>query len=230
MIVKREREVVQVGQPNLGRPVGVETSKYKELEAKLNESETKKAQAEKEVRDLKDELAQAVKDRDSWNRKHDALKKQLAEIQEQHQKELEKVNTISRENGARADDVSEELRRLRDKLEIKAMQEEHKTKENYDREGYINDLIKENAILKNKVESMLIELNEKEVRWLRARDELKQKIQEKFDEKYAKWMAETDRRMEDLRQQNLLLKSCLSKGLPQDQKSVQSSKSNAPEG
>ena len=36
-------------------------------------------------------------------------------------------------------------------------------------------------------------------------------IQEKWDEKYARWMSETEKKIEDLRAANLILKQCLVK-------------------
>ena len=39
-------------------------------------------------------------------------------------------------------------------------------------------------------------------------------MQAKWSEKYAKWMVETERKMEELKQQNLMLRDCLNRGIP----------------
>ena len=77
-VVKREREVIHVGQPNLGRPPGVEASKFKEVEKRLSETESKVISLNNEIDVLKQELmkanaakVQSEKDRDLWKRKHD---------------------------------------------------------------------------------------------------------------------------------------------------------------
>lgn len=77
-VFKREREVIHVGQPNLGRPPGVEAAKFKEVEGKLSEAGAKIESLNKEIggltselKKLQDDKAALTKERDSWKAKHD---------------------------------------------------------------------------------------------------------------------------------------------------------------
>nr|XP_009859869.1 uncharacterized protein LOC104266094 [Ciona intestinalis] len=220
-IVKREREVVQVEQPNLGRSAGVETYKYKELERKLAESELRNKNSVRECQELQDrvkaieeENVKLAKDRDMWKSKFEQGERDFGLVRETHAAEMERIKAECREKSAAADDANTELERLRERLEMKAMQEENKHKENHDREGFINGLMSENADLRTKIESLYNELSVKEAKWLEASDRMNQDLREKWDTKYAAWMTETERRIIELKEANLLLKSALSKGGP----------------
>lgn len=72
-ITKREREIIQVGEPGLGRPVGVETEKYRALEKKLIQTDNQRQQAESYAEKLKveaelkhKEKCAAEKDKEEW--------------------------------------------------------------------------------------------------------------------------------------------------------------------
>jgi len=112
----------------------------------------------------------------------------------------------------RGDEVYKKYQDLLEKLEVKAMQEERKSVENTDRESHIAELVAENAELRAHSEDLQEQLSIKEAKWLSTHDKLKTQIQEKWDKKYAAWMTETEKKIEELRQANLLLKSCLHKG------------------
>jgi len=136
-IVKREREVVQVGTPNLGRPVGVEASKHAELQRKLTASELKRNETEKDLNSVQAKLQagertleNSAKEIKQWKFKYEELQSEIASIKSSHNLELKKIRSESREKGAAADDYANELEKLKERLEVKAMQEEHKKYEN----------------------------------------------------------------------------------------------------
>lgn len=77
-MVKREREVIHIGQPNMGRPPGVEVSKFKELESKLSAAQAKIESLNKEVATLTAELDkhrsnknEAEKNQNLWKTKYE---------------------------------------------------------------------------------------------------------------------------------------------------------------
>ena len=129
-ILKREREVIQVGGPNLGRPLGVETSKYKELENKLQESETKNKDLQKKLQTLNEQQQQTEKDRNNWKEKYEKLELDMEEMKTTHEFKVAELSAESCEHKAKADDLCGELERIREKLELKSMQEENKKLEN----------------------------------------------------------------------------------------------------
>ena len=122
-ILKREREILQVGAPGLGRTSGVETSKYKELEHKYHLLEKRKVE-------LEDESHAITIKRDAWKEKYNNLDRILTETKESRDLEIARAQAVTREYQAKCDDLMKELVRLREKLEVKATQEETKTKEN----------------------------------------------------------------------------------------------------
>ena len=123
-ILKREREVVQVGGPNLGRPVGVETSKFKNLEQKFKDSEEKRIDLDKNLRTLQNELAQVKLERNQLKSKCGILAEELDKLKSDQEYQIAKITSESMENKAKADEYNKELVRIREKLEMKALQEE----------------------------------------------------------------------------------------------------------
>nr|XP_039248908.1 puff II/9-1 protein-like [Styela clava] len=218
-ILKREREVIHVGEPTLGRPAGVETSKYKELEKKLSDSEARYAALKKELSDFKEELKnkdlakhKTEEQSEMWKKKYQELEADVNSLQMNHEIELGKCKAKVREKTAEAEDLSTELERLRERLEIKAMQEEHKGRENTDREGHITKLTNENAFLREKIETLYLELSVKEAQWTEREEKYKVEIKKEWGEKYGVWMAATEKRLKELHEANEMLKSCLYKG------------------
>jgi len=121
--LKREREVVQVGGPNLGRPAGVETAKYKELERKYQETEKRNTELQQQCQEIK-------KEKNQWKANLENLEAEMAALKAAHELKISGISAESREHKARADDKSNELERLREKLEIKSLHEENKKREN----------------------------------------------------------------------------------------------------
>lgn len=164
-VLKREREVLEVGTP-FGRrnsKPSVPDPKNAELQKQLDENDKKR---EKEMDELRKKFADEM----------EQLKKDQSNLPCGHEKEIESLRKqladVMADNGA---------------LQV------------------------ENADLKDRVNSLLTDLSVKEASWCDMEEKLKIEIQRSWAEKYRKWMAETEGKIQELQQTNMLLREYLKK-------------------
>lgn len=201
VMIKREREIIHVGHPQTKKETkveppphkdpqpkaegGVQPAKYKELEDKLIASQKEKDDLSAKVKELLDQRLLLNRDLLDERRKGEGYK--------------------------------EELDALLERLELKSTQQETKHVENNRRETYINDLMNENASLRKKNDQLIDDLSVKEAKWVEKEEIFKQRestMHKSWNDKYAKWMSDTEKKIEELKQQNLMLRDCLNRGAP----------------
>jgi len=195
VMIKREREIVHVGHPQVNRSQPSKTTN--EVKSDGNKNLNKRL---KETETLNSELENKLKE----------LKKQKVLLNNDLEKERKLSNTHEKQ-----------IKSLLEKLELKSTQEENKKVENNDRESHITDLTNENAELRAKNTQLVDDLSVKEAKWVEKeqfyhRKELQ--LQEAWSSKYAKWMTETEQKIDDLRKQNDMLRDCINRGLPKSSK------------
>jgi len=195
VMIKREREIVHVGHPQVNRsqpskPTSeVNNDGNKNIIKKLRETESLNAELEKKLKELKEQKSLLNKD-------------------------LEKERKLSSTH-------KNQVKSLLEKLELKSTQEENKNVENNDRESHITDLTNENAELRAKNTKLVDDLSVKEAKWLEKEQFFHRKelqLQEAWSSKYAKWMTDTEQKIDDLKKQNDMLRDCINRGLPKNSK------------
>lgn len=184
-ITKREREVIEVG-----------FKRNPEYEAKLAEWEKKykdgMAAKNKEIEELKskhaEELEAALKKQKEIEKELEAMRKNLADLKEREMKQAQQGESAKTSAG-------KELAALRAKV--------------LDLEGDNSALRMENTDLKDKINSLLSELSIKEAQWCETEEQYKLKIKQGWGDKYAEWMQETERKIQELQEANNILRMYL---------------------
>ncbi|XP_052803881.1 cingulin-like protein 1 isoform X1 [Mya arenaria] len=194
-ITKREREVVEVGfkrDPHYD-------AKIEELEKKLKEKMTNSREMEELKKQHAEQLAVAEKSRRD-------LQKQLDELyarMETERKDLK--DRLEKEKGKKADNNDSELYKLRTKIA--------------ELEGDKSALMLESNDLKERVNSLCLELSVKEAKWCEREEQYKLKLKQQWGDKYAEWMAETERKIKELEETNQMLRMYLHRsgqGVPEE--------------
>jgi len=207
VMIKREREIIHVGHPQ-----GKEATK-KPAVAPAPSPVAISQPAEATVKTAK--YKELEKERDS-------LASQVKKLQEERM--LLSRNMVDEKR--RAEGYKEELDNLMERLELKSTQQETKQFENKHRESYINDLMSENADLRKKNDKLVDDLSVKEAKWLEKEEVYKHNeahLKHGSSDKYAKWVADTEKKIEELRVQNLMLRDCLNRGVPRNSKAKKES-------
>ncbi|WAR05333.1 hypothetical protein MAR_020702 [Mya arenaria] len=120
------------------------------------------------------------------------LQKQLDELyarMETERKDLK--DRLEKEKGKKADNNDSELYKLRTKIA--------------ELEGDKSALMLESNDLKERVNSLCLELSVKEAKWCEREEQYKLKLKQQWGDKYAEWMAETERKIKELEETNQML-------------------------
>lgn len=186
-ITKREREIVEVGFPK-------RDPKY---EAKI-------AELQKQLRDFEH-----------------ARNKEIEELKRMHMKELEDAKSGKKNMEKELDDLRKklaaEMKEMEDRLATQSKVKPCNHEEDMVRlKKRISDLEADNAALlvenndlKERVSSLVTELSLKEAKWCEEEEKLKLKIKEGWGERYQQWMAETERKIQELQEANTILRQYL---------------------
>ncbi|XP_052803883.1 uncharacterized protein LOC128235306 isoform X2 [Mya arenaria] len=130
---------------------------------------------------------------------------------EELEKKLKEKMTNSREmeelkeKGKKADNNDSELYKLRTKIA--------------ELEGDKSALMLESNDLKERVNSLCLELSVKEAKWCEREEQYKLKLKQQWGDKYAEWMAETERKIKELEETNQMLRMYLHRsgqGVPEE--------------
>ncbi|KAL4229133.1 hypothetical protein ACF0H5_012171 [Mactra antiquata] len=185
-ITKREREVVEVG---FKRDPRYE-AKLEELEKRMKEQATEYKQ---EIEELKkkhaEELGNALKMQKEFQKQIEDLKSRLDEERKMAMDDLEKQKN---ENKCNHEGI---LQRL--KLRVSEL------------EGDFSAVTVVNKDLTDKVNSLHLELSVKEAKWCEKEEQYKLKLKQQWSDKYEEWMAETERKINELTETNQLLRTYL---------------------
>lgn len=185
-ITKREREVVEVG---FKRDPHYE-AKIAELEKQLRE---KSAQKNKEIEELKKQHAEAL---EAEEKRRKDLQKQLDELYEKMEKERKDlIDKLEKQKKTPPCNHEDLLYRL--KTQVAEL------------EGDKAALQLENKDLKDRINSLHLELSVKEAKWCEKEEQYNLKLKQQWGDKYAEWMAETERKINELQEANQLLRMYL---------------------
>lgn len=184
-ITKREREVIEVG---FKRDPKYD-AKIAELEKQLKE----KTSSGKETEELKKKHAEEL---EQQQRKQKDLQKQLDDLYQRLERERKDfVDRIDQQKKLSTCNHEDELYRL--KTQIAEL------------EGDKSALMLENKDLNDRVNSLHLELSVKEAKWCEKEEQYKLKLKQQWGDKYAEWMAETERKINELQEANQLLRMYL---------------------
>ncbi|CAH1797321.1 unnamed protein product [Owenia fusiformis] len=166
-VLKREREVLQVGVP-FGKRDSSDEPKVENLMKQLDD---------------KDKLRET----------------EIEKLRKKFTKEMEDLSKIqSKEKGAcNHEPIIKELNTRVGELEA-------------DKAA----IMIENQDLKEKVDTLLMQLSVKEAQWCETEEQLNMKLKKQWSEKYQEWMAETERKIEALQQANTMLQGLLRRQRP----------------
>jgi len=129
------------------------------------------------------------------------LQDNIRAMKEMHRAELEELKKEVEKQAKQADSrIGDELEKV--KKQNRALQEE-------------NELLKSKTFdLQLRVDELLEELSRKEAEWCSKEEKLMLEVKTSWGEKYQKWMAQTEQKIEELQTANNFLKMLLEKERP----------------
>ncbi|XP_060591520.1 synaptonemal complex protein 1-like [Ruditapes philippinarum] len=185
-ITKRERELVEVG---FKRDPRYE-AKIAELERQMKE---KLASKDKEIEELKRRHAEELA---AQTKKQKDLQKQIDDLMERLDRERKDwTDKLNKQKNTPSCNHDDEISKLKAK--------------NTELEGDKSALMVENKDLKDRVNALHLELSVKEAKWCEKEEQYNLKLKQQYGDKYAEWMAETERKINELQETNQLLRMYL---------------------
>ncbi|XP_074653326.1 uncharacterized protein LOC141907545 [Tubulanus polymorphus] len=184
-ILKREREVVNIQAPNMGRRDSKPSNdpRIRELEIELREWKQKSTEAERKLSELEKKY-----------------QNELKELREKFSFEVENLKKQQQQNENNSDECrfhEMEIHTL--KTQVKLLEEDKSVLQVQNQEHV------------SRIEELITELSVKEAKWCEMEETYKRKVQESFGEKYREWMAKTESKLMELTQANALLRSLVRK-------------------
>ncbi|XP_061164636.1 desmoplakin-B-like isoform X1 [Saccostrea echinata] len=195
-VLKREREILEVG-----TPFGKRDSKPTITAPPPPPVAASKVPAEfqKKLDDLKAQLAAAEKNHDTQIKEAEA---KLSNVQGTSSKEMDDLRKQF------AKDMEAVKKAMEQELEcghqpiIEALQ--HQLLE---LQADNTALLMENSDLKDRVNSLVTELSIKEASWCEAEEKLKIELNKQWGEKYKEWMEKTENKIRELQEANTMLRT-----------------------
>ncbi|KAL9965288.1 hypothetical protein ACROYT_G029063 [Oculina patagonica] len=179
-IIKKDKEYITTGTPHLGESTSTGSPDLPECHKERTGS------VEVELKSKVQESNQEVK----------KLQENIATLKELHKAELEELKREVEKQAKESDlSLTAELEKV--KQQNRELQEENKL------------LRSKELDLQLQVNDLLEELSKKEAEWCSKEEKLMLEIKTSWGEKYQKWMAQTEQKIEELQTANDLLKGML---------------------